>query len=68
MTAATARRERRRPHRGDKGSALDHLDHLGRVNEKIAAAVAEAPPLPEGLAARLVDLIRATPTPGQRAA
>lgn len=36
-----------------------------RVEEKIAAAVAEAPPLPEDLAARLVDLVRSThaPTP-----
>lgn len=34
------------------------------VDEKIAAAVAEAPPLPDDLAARLVELIRtAQPTP-----
>jgi hypothetical protein len=34
---------------------------LGWVDAKIAAAVAEAPPLPDDLAARLVKLIRATP-------
>jgi hypothetical protein len=33
---------------------------LSRVDERIAAAVAEAPPLPDDLAARLAELIRAT--------
>lgn len=64
MTTVTARRQRPRCD-GDQGS---ESDYLRRVNDKIAAAVAEAPPIPEDVAARLVDLIRATPTPSRRAA
>lgn len=41
---------------------------LARVDARIAAAVADAPPLPDDVAARLVELIRATPpAPARRA-
>lgn len=38
------------------------------VDKKIAAAVAAAPPLPDDLAARLVELIRTAPVSDQAAA
>lgn len=41
---------------------------LARVAEKIRAAVADAPPLPSDVSARLVELIRATPAADNRAA
>jgi hypothetical protein len=39
---------------------------MSRVDERIAAAVAEAPPLPDDLAARLAELIRTTPAVAER--